>query len=156
MGISTHTHAHTHTHTNANTRARQQRVHAEGKADDWVKTCRCHTSKASQAHAAHLARARRAVVGAQARNACLSERHTRQLIALQIEFPAGATRGGPSQPSYGPHVKARGCVYAHPCVLGTHCPHPSLPHSTGTHTLSLIHTHTQISSCRICIRVPCV
>ena len=65
-----------------------------------------------------------------------------QVIALQIEGPAGATRGGPSQPSYGPHVKARACVYAHPCVLGTHCPHPSLPHSTGTHSLSDTHTHT--------------
>ena len=69
-------------------------------------------------------------------------RQAAQLIAGQIEFPAGATRGGPSQPSYGPHVKTRACVHAHPCVLGTHCPHPSLPHSTGTHPLSDTHTHT--------------
>ena len=69
-------------------------------------------------------------------------RQAAQPIAGQTEVPAGATRGGPSQPSYGPHVKARACVYAHPCVLGTHCPHPSLPHSTGTHSLSDTHTHT--------------
>ena len=35
-------------------------------------------AQARYAHAADLARARRAVVRAQARNACLSERHTRQ------------------------------------------------------------------------------
>ena len=34
---------------------------------------------------------------------------------------------------------------------------PTPPYRTAqAHTLSLIHTHTQISSCRICIRVPCV
>ena len=125
-------------------RTRQQRAHAEGNADDCVHTCPCNTSKALHAHAAYPARARRAFVVFQARNACGRERHTSESEAIgsQVEAPAGATRGGPSQPSYGPHVKARACVYAHPCVLGTHCPHPSLPHSTGTHTLSDTHTHT--------------
>ena len=166
MRARTHTHTNTHTNTHTHTckctckharvrahtphtykqRTRKQSAHAEGKCGTAHKMATAanpaRRAQARYAHAADLARARRAAVVVHSRNACLSERHTRQLIAGQIEFPAGATRGGPSQPSYGPHVKARACVYAHPCVLGTHCPHPSLPHSTGTHTLSDTHTHT--------------
>ena len=168
VGINARARAHTHTHTckctckharvRAHTphtykqRTRKQSAHAEGKCGTAHKMATAanpaRRAQARYAHAADLARARRAAVVVHSRNACLSERHTRQLIAPgalltapQIEPPAGATRGGPSQPSYGPHVKARACVYAHPCVLGTHCPHPSLPHSTGTHSLSDTHTH---------------
>ena len=83
-----HTQTHTHTtmcaraHTHANMHTRKQSARAEGKRGTAHTTTTAANSarraRARYAHVADLARARRAVVRAQARNACLSEWHARQ------------------------------------------------------------------------------
>jgi hypothetical protein len=81
-----------------------------------------------------------------------SRRQGAQLIAVQIEVPAGATRGGQRQSSYMPR---RACL--HPCVNGAPCGPPThtdtqthprtkaRTHATGIHSRA----HTRMRSCRI-------
>ena len=80
-----------------------------------------------------------------------------QLIAVQIEVPAGATRGGPSQSSYMPVSRCVPvCICTLVCIVRpvahpthtdtkTHPRTKARTHATGIHSRA----HTRMRSCRI-------
>ena len=159
--MSTHTHTHTCKHTRAHTLA----TRARGGQCRRLGTHFVVIHQSIACACGDLARARRAFVVVDARNACRRERHTCQLIAVQFEVPAGATRGGPSQSSYMPRRACHGaCLRASAplcewCALWSpythrHTDTPSHQSTDTRHRQTLTRTHTHAAVPHMNTRVP--